>query len=153
MSTHTADVVVVGGGVVGASTAFHLASHGAGRVVLCERRWPAAGATGKSGALVRTHYTNRPEARLARTSLEYFHHWTDLVGNGDCGFLKCGVLRLVSAANVTKLRANVDMLERVGVNNQVIGPDELRELAPAWRVDDVVAAAWEPDSGCADPVA
>jgi sarcosine oxidase subunit beta len=45
------------------------------------------------------------------------------------------------------------MLERIGVNTQVIGPGELHELAPSWRVDDVVAAAWEPDSGCADPVA
>jgi glycine/D-amino acid oxidase-like deaminating enzyme len=69
----TADAVVIGGGVVGASTAFHLASLGLQHVVVCERRWPAAGATGKSGALVRTHYTNEPEARLAQASLRYFH--------------------------------------------------------------------------------
>ncbi|HLZ23936.1 MAG TPA: FAD-binding oxidoreductase [Ktedonobacterales bacterium] len=149
----TADVVVVGGGVVGASTAFHLAQGGAARVVVCERRWVAAGATGKSGALVRTHYTNAPEARLAQASLPYFHNWSDLVGRGDCGFLKCGMARLVASESIPKLEANVDMLERVGVNTQLIGPRELRELAPLWRVDDVVAAAWEPDSGCADPVA
>jgi sarcosine oxidase subunit beta len=148
----TADVVVIGGGVVGASTAFHLASLGVKRVVVCERRWPAAGATGKSGALVRTHYTNEPEARLAQASLAYFHHWPELVGRGDCGFLRCGMLRLVAPESEPKLRANVDMLERVGVNTSVIGPAELAELAPGWRVDDVVAAAWEPDSGCADPV-
>jgi sarcosine oxidase, subunit beta len=151
--TETADVVVVGGGVVGASTAFHLASRGISRIVVCERRWVAAGASGKSGALVRTHYTNEPEARLAHASLTYFQHWSDIVDSGECGFLNCGMVRLVTADNVTKLQANVDMLERVGVNTQVIGPAELRELAPAWRVDDVVAAAWEPDSGCADPVA
>jgi sarcosine oxidase subunit beta len=151
--TDTADVVVVGGGVVGASTAFHLAARGTRRVVVCERRWPAAGASGKSGALVRTHYTNAPEARLAHTSLDYFRRWSDVVGPGDPGFLNCGMVRMVSAENVARLRANVDMLERIGVNTQVIGPDELRELAPSWRVDDVVAAAWEPDSGCADPVA
>jgi sarcosine oxidase subunit beta len=151
--TETADVVVVGGGVVGASTAFHLASRGISRIVVCERRWVAAGASGKSGALVRTHYTNEPEARLAHASLRYFQHWSDVVGSGECGFLNCGMVRLVTADNVPKLQANVDMLERVGVNTQVIGPAELRELAPAWRVDDVVAAAWEPDSGCADPVA
>jgi sarcosine oxidase subunit beta len=148
----TADVVVVGGGVVGASTAFHLAALGIRRVVVCERRWPAAGATGKSGALVRTHYTNEPEARLAQASLAYFHDWSEMVGRGDCGFLRCGMLRLVGPENESKLRANVDMLERVGVNTSVIGPDEMAELAPGWRVEDVVAAAWEPDSGCADPV-
>src|SRR5689334_972375 len=87
----TADVVVVGGGVIGASTAFQLASLGVRRVVVCERRFPAAGASGKSGALVRMHYTNEPEARLAHASLPYFHRWGELVGSGDCGFLRCGM--------------------------------------------------------------
>jgi glycine/D-amino acid oxidase-like deaminating enzyme len=151
--TDTADVVVVGGGVVGASTAFHLAARGISRVVLCERRWPAAGASGKSGALVRTHYTNAPEARLAYTSLDYFRRWSDVVGHGDCGFLSCGMVRTVSRENIARLQANVDMLERIGVNTQLIGQEELHELAPLWHVEDVVAAAWEPDSGCADPVA
>src|SRR5688572_15400042 len=150
--TTTADVVVVGGGVIGASTAFQLASLGVKRVIVCERRFPAAGASGKSGALVRMHYTNEPEARLANASLPYFQHWGDLVGRGDCGFLNTGMARLVTPENEQKLRSNVDMLERVGVNTRVIGPQELSEVAPWWRVDDVVAAAWEPDSGCADPV-
>src|SRR5215210_3708789 len=83
----TADVVVVGGGVIGASTAFQLATLGVKRLVVCERRFPAAGASGKSGALVRMHYTNEPEARLAHASLPYFQHWDELVGAGSPGFL------------------------------------------------------------------
>lgn len=148
----TADVVVIGGGVIGASTAFQLATLGVRRVVLCERHFPAAGASGKSGALVRMHYTNEPEARLAHASLPYFSNWSDLVGRGDCGFLKTGMARLVMAENEPKLRANVEMLEQVGINTRVIGASELAEVAPYWHTDDVVAAAWEPDSGCADPV-
>jgi sarcosine oxidase subunit beta len=148
----TADVVVIGGGVIGASTAFQLVSLGVRRVVVCERHFPAAGASGKSGALVRMHYPNEPEARLAHASLPYFSDWDDLVGSGDCGFLKTGMARLVTAENEANLRANVDMLECVGVNTRVIGASDLREMAPYWHVDDVVAAAWEPDSGCADPV-
>jgi sarcosine oxidase subunit beta len=152
MMATTADVVVVGGGVIGASTAFQLATLGVKRVVVCERQFPAAGASGKSGALVRMHYTNEPEATLAHASLPYFSNWSELVGAGDCGFLKTGMARLVTPDNEAKLRANVEMLERVGINNRVIGAQELREVAPSWHVDDVVAAAWEPDSGCADPV-
>ena len=91
------DVVVVGGGVVGTSVAFHLASRRAGRVVLCERRFLAAGATGKSGALVRMHYANEPEARMAAASLPYFQHWNDLVGAGSSGFVNTGMLRFVAA--------------------------------------------------------
>jgi sarcosine oxidase, subunit beta len=148
----TADVVVVGAGVVGASAAFHLAQRGVRKIVVCERRWPAAGATGKSGALVRTHYTNEPEARLAHASLAYFHHWSELVGRGDCGFLRCGMVRIVAPESVPLLRVNLDMLERIGVNTRLIGGAELAEVAPAWQLHDVEVAAWEPDSGCADPV-
>jgi sarcosine oxidase, subunit beta len=149
----SADVVIVGGGVIGAATAFHLASRDVKRVVVCERHWLAAGASGKSGALVRMHYANEPEARLAHASLPYFRDWKNLVGVGTSGFLNTGVVRLVAADDGPKLRANVDMLERIGVSTTIIGPQELRDLAPSWRVDDVVAAAYEPDSGCADPVA
>src|SRR5919205_1056641 len=147
----TADVVIVGGGVIGSSTAFHLAKRGAGRIVLCERRWVAAGASGKSGALVRTHYTNEPEARLAQASLPYFHAWNDYVGRGDCGFLNNGLLRFVTPENASNLEANVEMLERIGVDSRVVGPAEVREIAPGFATDGVVAAAYEPRSGCADP--
>lgn len=153
MTDYTADVVVVGGGAVGTSTAFHLASLGAGRVVLCERRSLAAGASGRSGALVRMHYTNEPEARLAFLSLRYFRNWDDLVGAGDCGFVPSGFVRLVSPENLGKLRANVEMLRRVGINTRIIGREELAELAPEWDLSDVEIAAYEPDSGYANPVA
>lgn len=153
MDVETADVVVVGGGVVGASTAFHLARLGAGKVVLCERRFLAAGASGKSGALVRMHYTNEPEAKLARFSLDYFKHWDDLVGAGDCGFMAVGMLRLVAPELADRLRANVEMLRRLGVSTSVVGPEDLAQLAPEWRFDDGPAAAYEPESGFADPVA
>src|SRR5581483_6206072 len=106
----TADVVVVGGGVNGASTAFHLASMGAGKVTLLERRFLGAGATGKSGALVRMHYTNPYDAALAQESLAYFHRWGDLVGAGDPGFVQTGVVRLVKPEHEPRLRANVAML-------------------------------------------
>ena len=81
----SADVVVIGGGVNGASTAFHLTGLGVRRVVLLERRQLAAGASGKSGALVRMHYTNEAESRLAWESLKVFRNFGALVG-GECGF-------------------------------------------------------------------
>jgi len=76
----TADVVVIGGGVNGASTAFHLTTLGVRDVLLLERRHLAAGATGKSGALVRMHYTNDVESRLALESLKVFRDFGAIVG-------------------------------------------------------------------------
>ncbi len=151
--SRVADVVVIGGGVIGASTAFHLAQAGAGRVLLLERQYLNAGATGKSHSLVRMHYTNPHDAALAHASLPYFHHWKDLVGAGDPGFVKTGVLRLAPAADAAHLRANVEMLRGVGVTTWSIGPAGIAELDPGINTEDIAVAAWEPDSGYADPVA
>src|SRR2546428_8569208 len=87
----SADVVIVGGGANGTSTAFHLTRLGAQNVLLLERRWLAAGATGKSGALVRMHYTNEHESRLAFESLEGFQNF-HAQGGGGRGF-QAGRLR------------------------------------------------------------
>ena len=148
----TADVVVIGGGVNGTSTAFHLAKRGV-RVTLLERSTLAGGATGKSGALVRMHYTNPYDSQLAQESLPYFQHWPDVVGPGDPGYRQVGVVRLVPPRFDDRLRANVEMLQGLGVNTQVISPDELRAIDPGVQTGDITAAAWEPESGYADPAA
>ena len=146
----TADVVIIGGGVNGASTAFHLASLGVKRITLVERRHLAAGATGKSGALVRMHYTNEPEARLAWESLKVFGDFQAIVG-GDCGFEPVGFLALVPRGLEAALGRNVERLRKIGVLTRVVDRDELRAIFPEANVDDVGAAAYEPGSGYADP--
>src|SRR5216683_7832430 len=114
-------VIVIGAGVIGASTAFHLARAGVKEVTVLEKRWVAAGNTQKSGALVRVHYTDPHQARLALASLPYFQHWADLVG-GDCGFRQTGYIMAVSPENSDRLRRNVAMLQGVGVNTRLVSP-------------------------------
>lgn len=145
-----ADAVVVGGGVNGLSTAYQLAAQGAGRVILVERRHLAAGASGKSGALVRTHYTNEPETRLAYESLKVFAHWDDAIG-GDCGFRPVGLLVLVPPRLRGQLEANVAMHRRVGVESRLVTTDDVCEIEPGMWCGDTDAIAYEPDSGYADP--
>jgi sarcosine oxidase subunit beta len=150
--SRTADVVVVGGGANGTSTAFHLALLGVRNVVLLERRQLAAGATGKSGALVRMHYTNEAESRLALESLKVFRNFGEVVG-GDCGFEGVGFVQLVGPQYAAALRRNVERQRRLGINTREITPAEARERIPGLEVGDVGAAAWEADSGFADPAA
>jgi sarcosine oxidase, subunit beta len=150
--TRTADVVVIGGGANGTSLAFHLTLLGARNVVLLERRQLAAGATGKSGALVRMHYTNEAESRLAHESLKVFRHFGEIVG-GDCGFEGVGFVQLVGHAYTDALRRNVERQQRLGIDTRAITPAEVREILPGCETDDVGAAAWEADSGFADPAA
>jgi sarcosine oxidase subunit beta len=148
----TADIVIIGAGVNGASLAFHLAQMGVQRIIVLEKQVVAAGATGLSSGLVRMHYANEIEARLALSSYRYFRHWADLVG-GDCGFVETGFIRTVAPHNTEKLRANVQMLQNLGVETRLVKAEELNELAPGTRTDDVVLAAYEPHSGYADPAA
>jgi sarcosine oxidase subunit beta len=146
----SADIVVIGGGVIGTSVAFHLARMRAGKVVLLERKHLACGATGASSALVRTHYDNPLEAEIAFKSLPTFQHWADVVG-GECGFVNNGYLRIVEPFNVENLKRNVGLMQEIGINTRVLAQDEVRELMPYMHLDDVPAAAYEPDSGYADP--
>lgn len=149
----SADVVVIGGGVIGTSTAFHLARAGVEHVTLLERSFIGAGATGKSGALVRQHYTNPWDGELAAKSLPYFLHWADVVGAGDPRYVKSGMLRLAAPNEIDRLEANVEMLQGVGVNTWIVGPDDIRQIDDRLSVDDIPAAAWEPESGYAEPSA
>lgn len=145
----TADVIVIGAGVQGASLAFHLAARGASTVVV-ERSSIAAGATGRSSGLVRTHYDLLVEARLAWESLAWFRDWDARVG-GECGFARTGFLQLVGPANAEHLRANVAAQQAIGIPTQVVDAARIRELARVLAVHDDEVGAYEPESGYADP--
>jgi glycine/D-amino acid oxidase-like deaminating enzyme len=150
MTSQTADVLVIGAGVNGASVAFHLARRGAD-VLVVERTTVGDGATGRSSGFVRMHYDFELESRLAFASLPYFTGWSELVGDGDPGFVRTGFLQLVPPAFAEALRANVAMHQRIGINTRVVDATQVTAIVPGIVVDDVAAAAYEPDSGYADP--
>ena len=146
----TADVVVVGAGVQGASLAFHLARRGV-RVLVLERASVGAGATGRSSGFVRMHYDLAIEAELAWRSFPWFTEWRDRVGEGDPGFVRTGFVQLVGPDHAAALRANVAAQQALGIATAVVGAAELASIVPGMVVDDVGAAAHEPLSGYADP--
>ncbi len=146
---NTADVIIIGAGVQGASLAFHLAQRGVKALVL-EKKFTAAGATGRSSGLVRMHYDVRQDTELAWVSFQYFRNWKEMVG-GDCGFTRTGFVQLVAPRDVPTLKANVAMHQEIGVPVLLIGADDVRRLAPSFATDDVELAAYEPESGYAMP--
>ena len=147
----TADVVIIGGGVVGLSTAFQLAKRGMRNVVVLERRFLGSGATGKSGALVRCHYANVPEARLTHESQRIFRNWVEEVGSGSPGYAPVGFIQVVSPEHEDRLRANVADQQAIGIDTHVVDRATLREIEPFLFTDDITIAAYEPGSGYADP--
>ncbi|HTR02478.1 MAG TPA: FAD-binding oxidoreductase [Thermoanaerobaculia bacterium] len=145
----SADVVVLGAGVMGASIAFHLARRGAGRVLVLDKGDVASGGSGRSSALVRMHYSFPPEVDLAVRSLAIFRAWRDYVGR-DGHFRQTGFVRIVPESELPRLEQNVAMQRSRGVDARVVDRRELAAIAPAWNVDDVPYAAWEPGSGHGD---
>ncbi len=148
----TAEVIIIGAGVQGASLAFHLAQRGLKPTVL-EKKFLAAGATGRSSGLVRMHYDVRQDSELAWQSFQYFRNWKERVGGtgAECGFTRTGFIQLVAPADNETLKANVVMHQEIGIPSILIKADDVKRLAPAFATEDVELAAYEPESGYADP--
>jgi sarcosine oxidase subunit beta len=147
----TSSVIIIGGGIHGSSLAFHLAEKGVQSIVL-EKGVLAAGATGRSSGLVRMHYDLELESRLAWLSFQYFVNWKERVG-GECGFTRTGFLQFVPSEQIDQLKANVEMHQQIGVPSMLIDQQDVKRLAPYFFVDDIELAAFEPESGYADPYA
>ncbi|HTY80939.1 MAG TPA: FAD-binding oxidoreductase [Candidatus Bathyarchaeia archaeon] len=148
----TADVVIVGGGVHGASLAYHLARKQAGRIVLVEKKFIASGPTGRSTALVRRFYAMDFFTRTASAAAEIFRHWKDVIGgDGDPGFQQVGMLVLAGPEAAPHLRHNATRARELGAGVTLLTPAEVKALVPAVNVDDVALASYEAESGYADP--
>ena len=146
----TADIVIIGGGVMGCSMLYHLARQGATRALLLERAVLGAGSTGRSQAICRMHYSNPITAALAWDSLQVYANFDDRVG-GDAGFVKTGYLVVVEDIDRPSLELNIAMQQELGISAGLVTPAELRELAPMLETFEGEGLAWEPESGYANP--
>jgi len=147
--SNTADVIIIGAGVHGASLAYHLAQRGVKPIVL-EKDFAGAGATGRSSGLVRMHYDVRQDSELAWISFGYFRNWAERVGS-ESGFTRTGFIQIVARENEAALRKNTAMHQDIGIASFLISAEDVKRLAPSFVTDDFDIAAYEPESGYADP--
>ena len=146
----TADAVIIGGGVMGCAIQYNLARLGVANSVLLERDVLGSGSTGRSQAICRMHYSNAVTTELAWQSLQVFADFDNRVG-GASGFVNTGYLVVVNEADESGLERNVAMQQELGVPTSVVSQDDLAQLAPMVTLYDDEHAAWEPESGYADP--
>ena len=146
----SADVVIIGGGVMGCSMLYNLAKLGVTNSVLVEQDVLGSGSTGRSQAICRMHYSNPVTASMAWESLKYFSNFGEMVG-GTSGFVKTGYLVIVEDVDRPGLEKNITMQQELGINTAVVDAAQVRELAPMVEIDESEALAWEPESGYADP--
>jgi len=148
----TADVVVIGGGVMGASTAYHLAWKGCKDVLLLEReRFFGTEATGKCAGGIRYQFGTEINVQLSKVSLPMLHRFEaeldQPIGLNMCGYL----FLLTQEDDVRVFRENLEMQRRLGVRAEWLEPSEIADLVPTIDITGVIGGTFGLDDGLADP--
>jgi sarcosine oxidase subunit beta len=146
----TADVAIIGGGIIGISLATHLARSGCS-VVLLEKNGVGGGPTGRSLAVISQHYTHPALVQLARASLEIFQTFEDRYGGG-CGWVQTGLAVLAGQDNAPMLQDAVAMQQAQQVDVRLLSPNDITTLDPRIATEDVAIASYQPTAGYADPL-
>ncbi len=144
------DVVVIGSGLVGASTANALMRRDAGRVLLLDRGTAGSGDSALTFGMVRRHYTNPVLIRMAMAGTEILRNWDEEVGVGTGAYVPTGYLLPVPERLLEACRANVERQQGLGLDTMLLAPDEIRDVEPLLSLDGVAAAAYEPAGGVCD---
>ena len=149
MSTETASIVIIGGGLEGVATAWALAQRGITDVVVCERDTVGGGMTGKSSGIVRCHYGVSSLSAMAAIGLEVFEKAEEIFGT-DIGFRQTGYVVGVGEPNVDNLRKSLAAQREVGVQTEEMDVSEVAKLWPAADLEPFAAFGWEERGGYGD---
>jgi sarcosine oxidase subunit beta len=147
-----ASIVVIGGGVMGASAAYHLAAAGAQDVLLLEKEtFFGLGATGRCAGGVRHQFATEVNVELSKESLPMLERFPKEIGQ-DCSYRKCGYLFVLTQEDELEVfRHNVAMQHRLGVNTEWLSGDEVRKMLPYMHFEDALAGTLCREDGLADP--
>jgi sarcosine oxidase subunit beta len=148
----TADIVIIGGGVMGASAAYHLAKCGIKNVVLLEKEeFFGTGATGRCAGGVRYQFSTEINVRLSLESLPMIERFREEIGQ-DVSYRQCGYLLVATnEKDASAFKRNVELQNHLGVQTQLLTGAEVRARLPLMKFDDAIAGTWNPEDGLADP--
>lgn len=149
---HGSSVVIIGGGIVGASIAYHLAARGCRDVLILERaESPATGSTGRSAGGVRHQFNTEVNIRLSQYGIERLRHFGEEIG-GFAQLRQVGYLFLITDdATWARYQQQVQLQRRLGVPTEVLTPADAERLVPGTVVDDLLGATYCPLDGYCDP--
>jgi sarcosine oxidase subunit beta len=152
MLPKTADIVIIGGGVMGASTAYHLAVRGQKNVLLLEKdEFFGQEATGRCAGGVRFQFSTEINVRLSLLSLPMLDRFKDEIGQ-EINFRKCGYLFVLTAPeDVKTFRHSLELQQNLGVHTEWLTPDDVRKRLPLMRFEDALAGSYNPGDGLVDP--
>lgn len=147
----TADVVIIGAGVIGCSTAYHLAARGIVDVALVEMGQVGSGSTSKSAAMLSLQFCHDElSARMAQLSYTRYMRFEEEIGV-PIDFKRTGWLSVATEENSAELLAGAKMLNGLGITTEALEPAEIRRRYPEIRTDDLAVGTFGPDDGPFDP--
>lgn len=148
----TADIVIIGGGVMGASTAYHLAKRGTKDILLLEKeQFFGQGATGRCAGGVRYQFSTEINVRLSQLSLPMLARFEGEIGQG-IDYHQCGYLILLSnQKDLDQYEMNLRLQNGLGVETILLDGEEIRQRLPMMNLEDIVAGTYNPKDGLADP--
>jgi len=148
----TAEVVVIGGGIMGASTAYHLARRGCTDVVVLEAgEMFGLGSTGLNAGGIRYQFATKVNVELSKLSIGMMETFADDMGQ-EVGLRRCGYLFMLDReADLAQFRANVALQNSLGVPSRVVSASEIAELAPEVDIAGIIGGTWCPLDGLVDP--
>lgn len=147
-----ADIVIIGGGIVGSSVAFHLVKKGFSNILMLEKKQLGAGSTGKSSGVLRQFYTHETVVDMARTGIHYYSNFRELTGT-DADFVCTGFILAGNESNRSILEQGLDIQRKLGINSRILSKEEILELDPKLNLTNVTMGFYEADAGYADPPA
>jgi sarcosine oxidase subunit beta len=149
---NTADIVIIGGGVMGASAAYHLALRGMKNIVLLEKEnYFGTGATGRCAGGVRYQFSTEINVKLSIESLPMIERFKDEIGQ-EVNYRQCGYLLVATnQKDADTFNRNVELQNKLGVPTQLLSGDEVRVRLPLMRFDDALAGTLNPKDGIVDP--
>jgi sarcosine oxidase subunit beta len=150
--SRSADVVIIGGGIMGASTAYHLAKRGCRNVVVLESsEMFGAGSTGLNAGGVRYQFSTAVNIELSKLSIGMMERFAEEMGQ-EVALRRCGYLFLLdSVDDMRRFRANVELQNRHGVPSEVLSADSIATLVPEVDLAGVIGGTWCPRDGLVDP--
>jgi len=147
----TADTVIIGGGIIGTSIAYHLAKAGVPKVLLLEKGMMGQGSTGKCVGGIRTQFSTRINLQFSLLSIQAFDRFQEETGV-DPEFRQVGYLFMaIREEQRDMLKKNLALMGDMGLDGELLGPEEIARRWPFLRVDDVLTGAYTREDGYAGP--
>jgi sarcosine oxidase, subunit beta len=149
----TADIVVIGGGSLGCSTAYNLARLGFKNITVLEKGYICGGSTGRCAAGIRQQWGTEMNCLISRYSIKHFEVMNEELGyEGDVEFIQNGYLMVTySEEEAAMLKNNLTLHNKLGIPVQFLSIDEVKEIVPVLNTERIAASTICMEDGQANP--